>query len=547
MILRYWRTLRHLKLGQIYGRLLFQSIRPKPDFRPPPARRPINGTWAYPAEVPARLAGEGVFLLLNELGPLSEIGWNGANRSKLWRYNQHYFEDLVAVGSHERRDWHVSLLNSWLANNPPGRGDGWDPYPVSMRIVNWIKWSLAGNELPEEAISSLAIQARWLMKRLERHLLGNHLFANAKALVFAGIFFKGPEADKWRKTGLSILKREIPEQILDDGGHFELSPMYHAAILVDLLDLINILHAAAGQLSDKEVEFTSSCRGRIPAMLFWLKTMSHPDGGISFFNDAALGNGPTIEEIVNYAARLNIHLKTFPRQIEWLRDSGYIRLSNRQSTLVADVAPVGPDYLPGHAHADTLSFELSLNRQRAIVNSGTSVYGIGAERLRQRGTAAHSTLMIDGQDSSEVWAGFRVGRRARPFEVSARKEGAMLIAEGAHDGYRHLAGAPVHKRTWCLEDRGLMVVDRVYGAGCHRVELRFHLAPELRAEQRTDRTIVVKNEGGEPLFILSIEGETADIEQSSWHPQFGIVIPSQAILVHAVVNLPTELRTHIRW
>ena len=77
-----------------------------------------------------------------------------------------------------------------------------------------------------------------------------------------------------------------------------------------------------------------------------------------------------------------------------------------------DVAPVGPDYLPGHAHADTLSFELSLFGQRVLVNSGTSQYEAGPERSRQRGTAAHNTVIVDGHDSSEVWAGFRVARRA---------------------------------------------------------------------------------------------------------------------------------------
>ena len=80
-----------------------------------------------------------------------------------------------------------------------------------------------------------------LEKRIESHLLGNHLFANAKALVFAGTYFSGAEADRWLNRGISILEREIPEQILLDGGHFELSTMYHALIFEDLLDLCNLL------------------------------------------------------------------------------------------------------------------------------------------------------------------------------------------------------------------------------------------------------------------------------------------------------------------
>ncbi|MFO1266416.1 MAG: heparinase II/III family protein [Rubrivivax sp.] len=113
-----------------------------------------------------------------------------------------------------------------------------------MRIVNWIKWFLAGEPAQAPWLASLAVQARWLAQRLEWHLLGNHLFANAKALFFAGLFFEGREADEWLATGARILERELPEQVLDDGGQFERSPMYHALALEDVLDLLNVLRDA---------------------------------------------------------------------------------------------------------------------------------------------------------------------------------------------------------------------------------------------------------------------------------------------------------------
>ncbi|MEN9780004.1 MAG: hypothetical protein RL014_1152 [Pseudomonadota bacterium] len=102
-------------------------------------------------------------------------------------------------------------------------------------------------------------------------------------------------------------------------------------------------------------------------------------------------------------------------------DSGYVRLDNGPAVALLDVAPVGPDYLPGHAHADTLSFELSVGAQRVLVNSGTSCYGSSAERLRQRGTAAHNTVVVNGQDSSEVWGGFRVARRPLPARRGSQR------------------------------------------------------------------------------------------------------------------------------
>ena len=232
-------------------------------------------------------------------------------------------------------------------------GIGWDPYPVSRRIVNWIKWSLAGNLPPPWMRHSLAVQARWLTRRIESHLQGNHVFANAKALVYAGLYFGGEEADGWLHQGLSIMRREIGEQVLGDGGHFERSPMYHAAFLEDVLDTANIMQAY-GYTADP------AWRDTIARMLAWLETMSHPDSQIAFFNDAAFGVAPEPRQLRDYAARLNFQLEPRGRAaLQQLMPSGYIAVDLPPFYLLCDVAAVGPDHLPAHAHADTLSFELS--------------------------------------------------------------------------------------------------------------------------------------------------------------------------------------------
>ena len=102
----------------------------------------------------------------------------------------------------------------------------WDLYPTSLRIVNWIKWLLANNNNNNnnsKIEESLLLQTRWLNKRIEYFLQGNHLIANAKALIFSGIYFDTKESKLWLKKGIKILECEINKQILDDGGHFELS------------------------------------------------------------------------------------------------------------------------------------------------------------------------------------------------------------------------------------------------------------------------------------------------------------------------------------
>ncbi|MCK9247194.1 MAG: heparinase II/III family protein, partial [Anaerolineaceae bacterium] len=356
----YWHTLRHLKPVQFYGRLWFRYSRPRPDLSPHPTLRVLAGSWQLPARREPSLLGPEHFVFLNEEGHLAEVGWVGEARTKLWRYNQHYFDDLNAEGAEARGEWHRILLARWVAENPPGVGDGWEPYPTSLRIVNWVKWALAGNELPSACVASLAVQARWLMRRLEIHLLGNHLFANAKALIFAGCFFTGPEAERWLRTGMKILTREIPEQILSDGGHFERSTMYHALALEDMLDLLNVLRTAGAAIAPEnsfvgrqQAQCAAAWPALISSMVSWLKTMSHPDGEVGFFNDAALGIAPSCASLLAYAQRLGVE-QGADANPAWMAASGYARLQNEAAVMLFDAAPVGPDYLPGHAHADTL-------------------------------------------------------------------------------------------------------------------------------------------------------------------------------------------------
>ena len=535
MIDRYWQTLRYLKPEQIAGRLRFRLGRPRIERRPAPPCRPPPSRWQAPACRGPSLAGPGAFVFLNQPGHLDTILWDGPERDPLWRYNQHYFDDLNAQAADARTDWHRALLNDWVVRVPAGEGTGWEPYPTSLRIVNWIKWAWRGHTLTPACLDSLAIQARWLRRRLEWHLLGNHLFANAKALIFAGFFFQGPEADRWRACGLRILGRQVPEQILLDGGQFELSPMYHALALEDMLDLANLALSYPAALSDEEQALMTAWAARLPDMVAWLQAMCHPDGDIAFFNDAAFGIAPAPAALKGYADRLGVispAAETGP--IHWLAESGYARLCQGEAVLLCDLARIGPDYLPGHAHADTLSFEVSLYGQRLLVNSGTSVYGTGAERQRQRGTAAHNTVVVANADSSEVWSGFRVARRARPYAVQVGRDGHHLRAEGAHDGYHRLPGRPAHHRQWRLSPGALDVDDWLTGAmpaeDTPAAEARFHLHPGIAIRLDGPDCGTCHLAAGQVAHWRA-GGGPVRLDTTSWHPAFGVSRANRCLVV----------------
>lgn len=476
--------------------------------------------------------GPRIFRFINDDGDLDQLGWDATTKPYLWRYNLHYFDDLNARDSSSRTSWHRSIVDDWIGANPPVSSCGWEPYPTSLRIVNWIKWSLAGNPLSSAVLQSLAVQTRWLARRMEWHLLGNHLLVNAKALFFAGLFFDGDEAARWLQTSRQILISQLQEQVLADGGHFELTPMYHALAMEDVLDLVNISNAYGRS------ELASDWKCLIPKMLYWLKAMSHPDGHVAFFNDSAKGVAPRNTELFDYANRIGVCADVVIDCVTYLPVSGYLRLEAGAAVLLADFARIGPDYLPGHAHADTLSFELSVFGHRVIVNSGTSGYEASESRQYQRSTAAHNTVVVDGEDSSEVWSSFRVARRAKPFNVSIVSNGCTYAA-CSHDGYRRLPGGYIHRRAFRLNEQSLEVFDQISGKpSCVEAALHFH--PDVVLCE-SEGGYQISLPGGQQVWLTCI-GAVSTLENSTWHPEFGLSIPNRRIHFKAQGN---ELKTVI--
>jgi uncharacterized heparinase superfamily protein len=535
---RLLRTVRYLRPVQIYGRLLFRlrSRRVRGPVRAAVAapmatawQAPMATAWQAPiATQRSQLGGDRFRLLGEEHRIESPADWRRSDLEPLWLYNLHYFDDLRASDASARRAEQRALLERWVRENPPGEGIGWDPHPCSLRIVNWIKWALAGGELGSALEQSLALQAEHLSRQLEHHLQGNHLLANAKGLAFAGLFFSGTAPQRWLACAAALLERQLPEQILPDGGHCERSPMYHALVLEDLLDLINLSRiSAAGAALDAPRQLEP----RAKQMLEWLRRLTHPDGEISFFNDAALGVAAPPQELCEYAARLGLRTASEPLcEVEHLRDSGYVRLARGPAVLIADVAEIGPAHLTGHSHADTLSFELSLAGKRVLVNSGTSRYGTGPERLRQRSTAAHNTVEIDGENSSEVWSGFRVGRRARPFGLEIERSAGEISLRCSHDGYRHRPGRPVHERRWRLRDGGLAVIDRLHGR-FGEARASYHAAPGVCLELEPGRIGGVLRTPGGSAVSLALEGGVAQLEPTTYHPRFGSSLATHVLRV----------------
>jgi uncharacterized heparinase superfamily protein len=300
-----------------------------------------------------------------------EIDWDFEGEGPLWAYHLHQFDwaRCPELGAQDRLD----AMLGWIERHP--RGSGWDSGPISLRTFSWIKLLTTPGALPDDptgraAISaSLQSQLATLAKNLEVDLLANHYLWNLLALVLGGVAFEGEEADRWL-AHQALLCDQLEEQVLADGAHCERSPMYHALLLENLLDLVNVAGSAPGRLSERVM---SALRVKASRMLGALRVLTHPDGEIALFGDSAFGIAQPPANLERYAAQLGVEA-TGPARAGVLEASGYVRLAAEPFTVIASVAGPMPAYQPGHSHCDALSFELSVGRDRVVTDTGVAEY-----------------------------------------------------------------------------------------------------------------------------------------------------------------------------
>lgn len=519
MIKRYLYTLAHLKLRQISYRIFYllrRKLLPRKLNFYEPEKPVFSRQLVFLPFVPSYDSFDGSsFTFLNRglIFP-GEVSWNFSEYGKLWCYNLNYFDYLnnESMGS----DVGLHLIRGFIGENDSIR-DGFEPYPVSLRIINWIKF-LSRHGIREERIDrSLFGQARLLVDNLEYHLLGNHLLENGFALLFAAIYFNDSEL---YGIATKILRAELEEQVLSDGAHFELSPMYHQIILVRLLDCVNLI-----QHNGNNDGLLELLRNKASLMLGWLKQMSFANGDMPLLNDAADGIAPTAHDLCSYAERLGIEAYIVP-----LGESGYRKFSRAAYEMIVDVGKIGPDYIPGHAHSDTLSFILYLNGRPLIVDTGTSTYETNRRREAERRTSAHNTVVVDDVDQSEVWGSFRVAQRAYVCNLVESEE----AIGAAHSGYQRIGVC--HHRQFKFGADFISITDSIDSSSRHSCKAFFHFHPDVSI-----RLLDGFVSAGD--HRISFAGATCvKLEDYMFAPQFNCLVPAKVIEVTFENRLQTDIK-----
>lgn len=449
------------------------------------------------------------------------VNWNYLKFGKLWTYNLNYFEYLNQ--SNFDLETGVNLILNYLSQID-NINDGLEPFPTSLRGINWIKF-LTLNGINDLNIDrSLFKQYIFLFNNVEFHLLGNHLLENAFSLLYGAYYFQN---EYFYLKSKKILIKELEEQVMEDGAHFELSPMYHQLILFRILDCYNLVKFN----SFKNQELLGMLEDKVKIMLSWINKITFKNGKIPLFNDSAFNIAPTTEELNQYAKRLLIEID----EIEYLTQlgpSGYRNVSYDNYELIIDVGNIGPDYIPGHAHADTFNFELYVNELPFIVDTGISTYEKNEIRQYERSTISHNTVVINNRNQSQVWGGFRVGKRARVIELVETINKVSAI----HDGYRGIG--VLHERAFITNPKSIEIKDFIIGKK-ENAKAYFHFHPSVNDLFLDDNKIIFKELNSRIEFL----SETINIEIKKFRYALGFNKTKEGKLVE--ISFRNKLTTII--
>jgi uncharacterized heparinase superfamily protein len=446
------------------GRLIMPGPAPATAVGWPDAARPVDaltpGRWPGLAEL---RTGK-----IRLLGLAREIGWEHSDAARLWRFHLHYWDWAWGLAADQdrlaARALFARLWRSWQASAEFGRGDAWHPYPAALRAWSWCglhRALVVGSDIESDFIDGLAAHTGFLRRHLEYDVGGNHLVKGLKALTGLAVFFAD---ERLLRLALRRLTSQLARQVLPDGGHYERAPAYHCQMLADLVDVADLLRATGRPPAG---EITTA----IARMRHWLAIVLTPDGQVPLLND-----GYPVDPELIAALRPGPILENPDSPLLVLPATGLVRAVAGGWHLLADVGPPCPPSLPAHAHADTFGCLVHVDKVPLLVDTGTSTYEPGPVRRHERSTAAHSTVQVDGADSTEVWGVFRAGRRARVRGLAVHADAARITCEAVHDGFRGLRGRPLHHRRWSLTSDELRVEDTVTGQGRHKIVIRWQLA-----------------------------------------------------------------------
>lgn len=519
------------------------------------------------------------------------LDFDGVGDSKItWELNrlQHLVTLAKAYRLTDDRHYADEIFRQWRhwhRENPCAIGINWtSSLEVAFRTLScmWMYHLLEGTpampqDFRKEWLRAQALNGRHIERYLSTYFSPNtHLLGEAVALLFLGTLC--PEisrAEHWKSRGWEIVLQEARRQVRSDGFHFEQSTYYHV-YAVDFF-----LHAAVlASINELTIpsEFDKTLEGMLDALRLLGRAgppsrLGDDDGGRLFdprrnrsehlldplATGAVLFHRGDFKAAARELREETIWLLGEQGVAEWdrlepqptdmasasLPAAGLYLLSapSPPTQLVIDAGPQG-EGSGGHSHADALSVCLQSGGHALLIDPGTLEYvGDGPERDLFRGTAMHNTVRVDGMSQSEPSCPFAWKQITRTTTEQWIPGKSFDLFVGSHDGYGRLPSPVVHRRWIFSLKSGLYLVrDVAQGEGQHRLDIAWHLGPEMRL--RAEHLFEVRGaSGGLAMLCADRHGWAEEVRRDAWSPVYGKKEPITVLNFGAVVDLPAEFVT----
>jgi hypothetical protein len=538
------------------------------------------------------------------------------NIKYLWEPNRHLHLPTLAqahalTGDPRYAQAIRTQIESWIEQCPVGRGPNWvSPLELAIRLINWsLTWQLLGGlrarlfstpdgeAFRDRWLASIYQQARMIAGNLSRYSsANNHLIGEAAGVyVAASTWPMWPQMASWGERCREVLEAECVRQNAPDGGNREQAFAYQTFVL-DFLLLAGLAGRARGE------NFSPVYWRRIELMIDFLASMTDvagrlpmigdaddglvvrlaPEPGFSthgsliatgavLFNRADLAakagslDGKTATllgvEAVRRLAQLKIRGRHRFRPRQQFAESGYYLLGTGFDTpdevrVLVDAGPLGYLSIAAHGHADALSFVLNVGDREILIDPGTYSYHTEPEWRRYfRGTLAHNTVGVDGQDQSVQYGNFMWSQHARARCIEFDGGGEVQRFVGEHTGYQRLEDPVIHRREIRLDTRQqqLEVTDTLRCDGAHVACRSWHFAEECHVERTpnglrvTSGLTAVQFEALEELYEVQVH-RAGSAEQGGWiSRRFGLKVPCTTVHWYSRVSGQTVLRTRITY
>lgn len=430
-----------------------------------------------------------------------------------------------------------NLFLSWIKANPiteENRKTVWRTIEGGIRAENWIK-SILYFYHSESITSEDWDQFEQCLSDHGRFLYENHSVFAKKSnwgvieshglYMIAAIFPSLDPEGVWKKAALERFSDMLQTQVMDDGVHWEQSPMYHNEVLKCCLEVLRIARLTEEGLPKLITEITR----KMAYVNLAMKKPNHcqPVNGDSDetdirdilttsayeFSDGVLKSEGyeylDFESVwdygrkgaIDYEGLVGCKSKTLLYE---LRDSGNYYLKSpggsNSDYMHFSSGPLGG----GHGHMDKLHIDLSISGKDVLVDAGRYTYVDGEERRRLKSSHSHNVPMVDGKEYTTCMDSWSVSGVTSTTGYFVKQKEDITFLESGHLGYLSL-GVYIRRKILALKTNIYILMDEFFCREEHNFQQLFHFSPEGKINLNQGGAVYKEEQLKAEFHFLSVD------------------------------------------